>query len=42
MITSVLEICPLGWLANVLTKLGNLWRASRIDELMPWAYANPA
>jgi transposase len=24
---------------SVLTKLVNLWPASRIDELMPWAYA---
>jgi transposase len=23
----------------VLTKLVNLWPASRIDELMPWAWA---
>jgi hypothetical protein len=42
MITSLLGTCPLGWLANVLTKFGNLWRASRIDELMRWAYAKPA
>jgi hypothetical protein len=42
MITSLLETLRLGWLANVLTKLGKLWRASRIDELMPWAYAKPA
>jgi hypothetical protein len=25
-----------------LTKLVNLWPASRIDELMPWAYVRPA
>jgi hypothetical protein len=25
-------------MADVLTKLVNLWPASRIDELMPWAY----
>jgi hypothetical protein len=24
---------------DALTKLVNLWPASRIDELMPWAYA---
>jgi hypothetical protein len=24
---------------DVLTKLVNLWPASRIDELVPWAYA---
>jgi hypothetical protein len=23
----------------VLTKLVNLWAASRLDELMPWAWA---
>jgi hypothetical protein len=23
----------------VLTRLVNLWPASRIDELLPWAYA---
>jgi transposase len=23
----------------VLTKLVNLWPASRVDELMPWAWA---
>jgi hypothetical protein len=43
---SFLETCklnsvdPLAWLTDVLTKLVNLWPASRIDELMPWAYAN--
>jgi hypothetical protein len=26
-------------MTDVLTKLVNLWPASRIDELMPWAYA---
>jgi transposase len=42
---SLLETCklnsvdPLAWLTDVLTKLVNLWPASRIDELMPWAYA---
>lgn len=45
MISSLLETCklnsvePLAWLTDVLTKLVNLWPASRIDELMPWAYA---
>ena len=44
MIASLLETCklnavdPLAWLTDVLTKLINRWRASRIDELMPWAY----
>jgi transposase len=41
---SLLETCklnsvdPLAWLTNVLTRLVNLWPASRIGELMPWAY----
>jgi hypothetical protein len=26
-------------MTDVLIKLVNLWPASRIDELMPWAYA---
>jgi hypothetical protein len=30
---------PHAWLADTLTKLVNRWPASRIDELMPWAYA---
>jgi hypothetical protein len=30
---------PLAWMTDTLTKLVNLWPASRIDELMPWAYA---
>jgi IS66 C-terminal element len=29
---------PLAWMTDVLTKLVNVWPASRIDELMPWAY----
>ncbi len=43
---SLLETCklnsvdPFAWLTDVLTKLVNLWPASRIDELMPWAHAN--
>jgi transposase len=42
---SLIETCklnsvdPLAWMTDVLTKLVNLWPASRIDELMPWAYA---
>jgi transposase len=42
---SLLETCklnrvdPLAWMTDVVTKLVNLWPASRIDELMPWAYA---
>lgn len=30
---------PHAWLTDTLTKLVNRWPASRIDELMPWAYA---
>jgi transposase len=33
------SVNPQAWLTDVLTKLVNLWPASRIDELMPWAYA---
>jgi transposase len=48
MIASLLETCklnrvdPLAWTTDVLTKLVNRWPQSRIDELMPWAYAKPA
>lgn len=48
MIASLLETCklndvdPLAWTTDVLTKLVNRWPASRIDELMPWAYVKPA
>jgi hypothetical protein len=30
---------PHAWLTETLTKLVNGWPNSRIDELMPWAYA---
>jgi transposase len=30
---------PQAYIADVLTKLVNLWPASRLDELMPWARA---
>jgi transposase len=45
-IASLVETCklnavdPLAWMTDVLTRLVNLWPASRIDELMPWAYAD--
>jgi hypothetical protein len=29
---------PLGYLTDVLTRLVQGWPASRIDELLPWAY----
>jgi transposase len=44
-IASLVETCklnavdPLAWMTDTLTKLVNLWPASRIDELMPWTYA---
>jgi transposase len=28
-------------MTDVLTKLVNRWPASKIDNLMPWAYAKP-
>jgi len=47
-IASLIETCklnavsPHAWLADTLTKLVNRWPASRIEELMPWAYAKTA
>ncbi|HEY7550711.1 MAG TPA: IS66 family transposase [Hyphomicrobiaceae bacterium] len=44
-VASLVETCklnavdPLAWMTDTLTKLVNLWPASRIDEMMPWAYA---
>jgi transposase len=44
-IASLIETCklhgvdPQAYLTDVLTKLVNLWPASRIDELMPWIWA---
>ena len=41
---SLIETCklnhvdPLAWMTDVLTKLVNRWPASRIEELMPWAW----
>ena len=43
-VASLIETCklngvdPEAYLEDVLTKLINLWPASRIDELMPWAW----
>jgi len=43
-IASLIETCklnavnPHAWLSDTLTKLVNRWPASRIDELMPWAF----
>lgn len=44
-IASLIESCklngidPQAYFTDVLTKLVNLWPASRLDELMPWAWA---
>jgi hypothetical protein len=44
-IASLIETCkltgvdPQAYFTDVLTKLVDLWPASRIDELMPWAWA---
>ena len=44
-IASLIETCklcgvePQAYLTDVLTRLVNLWPASRLDELMPWAWA---
>jgi hypothetical protein len=44
-IASLIETCklhgvdPQTYFTDVLTKLVNLWPASRLDELMPWAWA---
>ena len=48
MLASLIETCklndinPEAYLADVLTKLVNDWPMSRIDDLLPWAYATPA
>jgi transposase len=45
-IASLIETCKLSgadpqtYIADVLTKIVNLWPASRIDQLMPWAWAD--
>ena len=44
-LASLVETCklhgidPQPYFADVLTKLVNLWPESRLDELMPWAWA---
>ena len=44
-IASLIETCklkgvdPQAYFADVLTRLVNLWPASRLDDLMPWAWA---
>ena len=47
MIASLIETCklnavdPQAYLADVLRRLVNRHPASQIDQLMPWAYADP-
>jgi transposase len=47
MLASLIETCklngidPQGYLAEVLTRLVNLWPNNRLDELLPWAWAAP-
>jgi hypothetical protein len=47
-LASLIETCklngvdPQAYLTDVLTKLVNLWPASRLDELMPWAWSRSA
>jgi hypothetical protein len=49
-VASLVESCKLNdvnphahaWMTDTLTKLVNRWSASRVDELMPWAYAKAA
>jgi transposase len=47
-IASLIETCklngvdPQAYLAEVLTRLINLWPAVRLDELMPWNWVRTA
>jgi hypothetical protein len=44
-LASLIECCklnsiePQAYLADVLTRLVNLWPNNRLDELLPWAWA---
>jgi transposase len=44
-LASLIETCklngidPQAWLADVLTRLVNLWPNNRLDELLPWTWA---
>ena len=46
-LASLIETCKLNgvnphtYVTDLLTRLVNGWPQSRIDELMPWAYATP-
>jgi hypothetical protein len=33
------DIDPQAWLADILTRLVNLWPNNRLDELLPWTWA---
>jgi transposase len=35
----LVSIDPQAWLADILTRLVNLWPNRRLDELLPWAWA---
>jgi hypothetical protein len=45
MLASLIETCKLNgidsqaYIADVLTRLVNLWPNNRLDELLPWAWA---
>ena len=47
-IASLIETCklngvdPQAYLADVLTRLVNLWPAARLDDLMPWNWTPTA
>lgn len=47
-IASLIETCklngvePNAYLADVLTRIVNGWPNSRLDDLLPWAFANPS
>jgi transposase len=36
------SVDPQSYFTDVLSKLVNLWPASRLDELMPWNWATQA
>ena len=33
------NIDPQAWLADILSRLVNLWPNNRLDELLPWSWA---
>ena len=46
-VASLIETCklngidPQAWLADVFSRLVNLWPNARLDELLPWNWAAP-